>query len=261
MRVANLIMWYYARIVISIISVGSLIVLASCMTKTTAGAIAQFTDPRSTIWASSYQKSFLDKKNLPTTSLCDLVGMETPKYDISNWASDLACVKHKDTDLGLQIIHTPGHTPDEIAVWDASERTLYVGDTLYEWVPIIFPKEANIKLFSSSIARLKELVKTWNSDTDLLLPKVKIACGHVTSCVDAAEILDEVDTFLYQVVKGWLEPSREEENRGELDQRFERKDKKLSLRAPKRLLDEFRADKEAMSAIEARQKQTEAART
>ena len=46
--------------------------------------------------------------------------------------------------MGMQLLHTPGHTPDELALWDEAETMLYIGDTLYEWAPIIFPNEGSI---------------------------------------------------------------------------------------------------------------------
>lgn len=218
------------------------------------GAIEQFTDAKSSIWTSSYDKSFIDGLDrLPTSSLCRFFGMETPKYKVTHWAADNEHVMHHEVNLGFQIIHTPGHTPDELAVWDASERTLYVGDTLYEWAPIIFPAEGSLKDYSDSIARLKDLVRSWNAETGL--SRVRIACGHVTSASDATEILDEVDTFMYHVIQGWVEVSKEDEFRGEVIQLFERSDGKFSFSGPKRLFDDFRADVVAMAAIERRQTQ------
>jgi glyoxylase-like metal-dependent hydrolase (beta-lactamase superfamily II) len=222
--------------------------------KSFAGAIAQFTDAKSTIWASAYDKSFLEGPDqLPTSSLCRFIGIETPTYRITNWADDNQAVTHQGIDLGLQILHTPGHTPDELAVWDASERTLFVGDTLYEWAAISFPTEGNLKDYSTSIARLQKLVKGWNADETL--SRVKIACGHVTSAADAGEILAEVDTFLYHVVQGWIEPSNAIVFRDETLQRFEREDGRFGFQGPKSVFDDFKADPQAMALIEARQAQ------
>jgi glyoxylase-like metal-dependent hydrolase (beta-lactamase superfamily II) len=185
--------------------------------------------------------------------------METPKYKVTHWADDLASMEHNGADLGTQIIHTPGHTPDELAVWDAAERTLYVGDTLYEGTAIVFPAQGNLKLYSESIGRLKELVKGWNADT--ALPRVKIACGHSTSSADAVEILDEVDAYLFEVVKGMVTPYAKENTQdlsGDGEESrwfFKRGGGKIAFGIPKRLIDDFEADTQAMATIEKRQNQ------
>lgn len=130
------------------------------------GAIAQFTDaPKSTIWASSYDKHFIEGDGqLPTSSLCRFFEMETPAYKVTNWADDGQHVVDKDgKDLGLIVYQTPGHTPDELAIWDPLERVIFVGDTMYEWLGIVFPIEGNLQLYSKSLVRLKSLVEAWNS--------------------------------------------------------------------------------------------------
>lgn len=91
--------------------------------------------------------------------------METPKYKVTHWADDGQHVQTSDSgdDLGLVIYHTPGHTPDQLAVWDPQERVIFVGDTMYEWAPIVFPLEADLKLYSNTLGKLKSLVAAWNS--------------------------------------------------------------------------------------------------
>jgi glyoxylase-like metal-dependent hydrolase (beta-lactamase superfamily II) len=165
------------------------------------GGIAEFTDlPKSSIWASSYDKTVIEGVGqLPTTSLCRFIGMETPSYKVTNWADDGQAVTYKGEDLKMQIFHTPGHTADELALWDQKERVLFVGDTMYEWAHIVFPKEGNLIEYSKTIGKLKRLVKGWNLETTGT--RVKIACGHNTYDADAEELLDGVDSLLYHVVQ------------------------------------------------------------
>lgn len=160
-------------------------------------------------------------------------------------------VFHDGLDLGLQIFHTPGHTPDELALWDQTERVLFVGDTIYEWAPIIFPKEGSVIDYSSTIGKLKALVHDWNSNSNL--PKVKMACGHNTDSADGEDLLREVDTTLYHCINQWIEPSETTTFRGEPILSFERADGRLSFSGPQRLFDNFRLDPPAMEAITNRQ--------
>lgn len=92
--------------------------------------------------------------------------METPVYKVTHWADDgQRVLAANGQDLGLTIYHTPGHTPDEIAIWDAQERVIFVGDTMYEWARIVFPLEGDLRLYSQTLARLKTLVVKWNAET------------------------------------------------------------------------------------------------
>jgi glyoxylase-like metal-dependent hydrolase (beta-lactamase superfamily II) len=61
--------------------------------------------------------------------------MQTPQYSVTHWVADGERVSFgsEHLDLGLVIYQTPGHTPDELAIWDEDERALFVGDSVYEW--------------------------------------------------------------------------------------------------------------------------------
>lgn len=222
--------------------------------QTHAGAIAQFTDQdKHCIWASANDKLFI-QDDLPTTSLCRFVGMENPKYDITNWAADGEPIKYsvnkarmmptlESPDLDLVIYHTPGHTPDELAVWDPQERFLFVGDTMYEWVPIIFPREGDLRKYTSTLYKLRDLIKSWNNETNdddaASLGRVRMACGHVTSAADAEEFVHEVETFLSKVRRGLVEPQDKGEARGYRLVGYERDDGRVSFLGPKSLFEDF----------------------
>jgi glyoxylase-like metal-dependent hydrolase (beta-lactamase superfamily II) len=136
------------------------------MLNLTKGGIEQFMhDSSSEIWASGYDKHFIeDPEMLPTHSLCRFVGMKTPQYKVTHWATDGERVRHEPNclDLGLVIYQTPGHIPDELAVWDENESVLFVGDTAYEWAPILFPLEGSIPLYKDNLYKLLSLMRRVN---------------------------------------------------------------------------------------------------
>src|ERR1700753_4008095 len=114
-------------------------------------------EPKSAIWVSAYDRGFIeDPATLPIHSLCQFIGMKTPQYKVTHWAADGESIRYgtEDLDLGLVVYQAPGHTPDELAIWDASERVLFVGDTAYEWAPIIFPLEGSILLYKQKLSKL-----------------------------------------------------------------------------------------------------------
>lgn len=174
--------------------------------------------------------------------------METPKYAVTNWASDGESIRHRANDnsagyqdLGLVIYHTPGHTPDELAIWDADERIIFVGDSLYEWAPIIFPLEGNLEDYAATLLKLQSLIKGWNNESTPT-NRVKMACGHVTSAADAEEFLHEVERFFSKVRRGLVEPVDRGEARGFKLVGYEREDGRISFLGPKQLFDGARVD-------------------
>ncbi|OAQ70557.1 metallo-beta-lactamase superfamily domain-containing protein [Pochonia chlamydosporia 170] len=234
--------------------------------------------PNSTIWASSHNKAFLSPDALPRNSLCDNVGMETPKYTITNWISDGQTITDQSgQDLNLTVYHTPGHTPDHVAIWDPEERHLYVGDTLYRHAPVFFMFGGSVIDYSKTIDKLNKLVGKWNresgvyigsdkikkvSSTDLANPvkdiaqehlsRVKLSCGHITNNVDAGEILDDVSTFLRRVVIGEAQPVHGGENYGIKSVTYTSKDGSLGFSGFEAAFEEFLGNDGATEAVRQR---------
>ena len=63
-------------------------------------------------------------------------------------------------DLGgrtLEIVATPGHTPDAISLLDREHGLLFTGDTYYPAPIYLFGRETNLDAYGTSIRRLAEL--------------------------------------------------------------------------------------------------------
>ena len=63
-------------------------------------------------------------------------------------------------DLGdrvLQVLHTPGHSPGGISLWEARTQTLFSGDILYDGPLIEDAYHSNLEDYARSLARLREL--------------------------------------------------------------------------------------------------------
>jgi glyoxylase-like metal-dependent hydrolase (beta-lactamase superfamily II) len=86
----------------------------------------------------------------------DVAAFRTPPAGITRW------LRNGDTiDLGdrsFAVLHTPGHTPGSICLWEAASQTLVSGDTLVDgeplqdWVPRSSPPD-----FAASLRRLADL--------------------------------------------------------------------------------------------------------
>ena len=206
--------------------------------------LPHFRDASPEISASSYGKEFIES-DLPEHSLCNFLEIPVPEHKVTTWAHDYQKLYFGSIFLHLHIIHTPGHTPDEIAWYDDRERHLYVGDTLYERVAkdqsyeqaIIFPKEGNIVDYLRSLKKLLLFVDTKNNDDDANKGQIKIGCGHVTSSVDGNEILLAVQQLILDIVQEKVPIVDTEEKRGEIHATWkEDGEPRFSVTAPKRIM-------------------------
>lgn len=100
----------------------------------------------------------------------------------------------------FEILHTPGHTPGQIAVYVPEERTVFTGDTIFEncqtWL-----MTSNVDQWDASLDRIAQL------DVDLVVP----GHGPITSIgavqTQRAVLLEWKSAVAQAVARGW---SREE---------------------------------------------------
>ncbi|KAL2203586.1 Metallo-hydrolase/oxidoreductase [Sarocladium strictum] len=171
--------------------------------------------PAIAVWASQLGRSYMtDSAKFVSASLCCYVGMPLPEFTVTNWANDSVHVtasgeSGESEDLGLVIYQTPGHMPDEVAIWDAEERYLYVGDTMYQHAPILFPEGGSFLQYGKTLERLQTLIREWNCENGL--GQVKLSAGHLTEAVDAATFVEKVAHFYYRVMRSEVMPVQLEE--------------------------------------------------
>jgi hypothetical protein len=165
-------------------------------------------------------------------------------------------------DLGITILHTPGHTPDQLAWYDHGEMHLYVGDSFYErgvdGMDIIWPLQGNLIEWYFSMQKLRGFVQSENvraaavveeeeidgcDDWVKVAGRVTIECGHQTADVDGEEIMDALETMWRRVLNGKIPVSDTMIIEGEkVDQWMQPGGKgRFSFRAPRRLMDDARS--------------------
>lgn len=99
-------------------------------------------------------------------------------------------------DLGrrvLQVISTPGHTPDSISLWDAQNKLLFTGDTYYPGPIFLYRPETDLDAYEASIKKMNAL------GAKLLLP------AHNVPVADPAD-LPRVLAAMEQVRSGRIKP-------------------------------------------------------
>lgn len=185
--------------------------------------------------------------DLPKRSQCHWIGIPTPSYTISHWANDFENISFAGVSLGVQILHTPGHCPDELAWYDVEERHLYIGDTFYERLakdgsyvtPILFPQEGNVIEYMCTVDKLLDFVLARNAEPGK--PPVKLGCGHITSSVDGEEILHSVRKYFWDLIGGKIPVKSAGAKRGEIyDLWQDDAEPRFSVDGPRRLVTDAR---------------------
>jgi glyoxylase-like metal-dependent hydrolase (beta-lactamase superfamily II) len=103
-------------------------------------------------------------------------------------------------DLGgrvLEVIATPGHTPDSISLWDAANGLLFTGDMYYPGAIFLFRPETDLDAYEASIQKMAAL------KAKLLLP------AHNVPVADPAD-LPRVLAAMKQARSGKIKPVKAE---------------------------------------------------
>ena len=136
----------------------------------------------------------------PLPSDFDRKSYRTRAFHISHWLHD-----GEKISLGgrvLQVIFTPGHTPDSISLLDESNGLLFTGDMYYPGLIYLYRPETDLDAYVSSIRKMALLAPR----LQLLLP------AHNVPVADPRD-LDRVLNAMEQVRSGKIEPVPHGENR------------------------------------------------
>ncbi len=174
------------------------------------GGIEAFSDGGAQIVASSFNKSFLAPENRDANSLCSAFGTKLPEYQIDRFVADGQRLKHRGKDLGLVVLHTPGHTPDSLALYDEHESWIFVGDTLYQrskeqpWretqvVPIVLVVQSDWADYVASLKKLHDFIDSTQTHSST---QIYLSSGHTTSGEDALSFVQDAITLVGRVVAG-----------------------------------------------------------
>jgi len=119
----------------------------------------------------------------------------TRPFHVSHWLHD-----GDKIDLGgrtLQVLATPGHTPDSITLLDAGNGLLFTGDTYYPGPIFLYRPETDLDAYESSIRKMAGLAP----QLKLLLP------AHNVPVADPGD-LSRVMAAMQQVRAGKITPVR-----------------------------------------------------
>jgi glyoxylase-like metal-dependent hydrolase (beta-lactamase superfamily II) len=111
-------------------------------------------------------------------------GFDAKTYRTKPWHISIFIRDGFKVNLGgriLEVIATPGHTPDAISLFDRANGLLFTGDTYYPAPIWLFRPETDLDAYDASIKKLAALA-----------PQVKIVLGAHNVPVASPEILTEL---------------------------------------------------------------------
>lgn len=105
-------------------------------------------------------------------------------FKVTRWLHDAETI-----DLGgrrLEVVHTPGHSPDSICFLDEEAALLWTGDTFYPAPLYAHGSGSNIQDYIQSLTRLLGIYSKYET----LMP------GHNEPCVEKSALKDALQAFL-----------------------------------------------------------------
>jgi glyoxylase-like metal-dependent hydrolase (beta-lactamase superfamily II) len=118
-------------------------------------------------------------------------GVSRESYRIHAWKATRAVHDGDRLSLGgrtLEVIVTPGHTPDSLCLLDRGNRLLFTGDTFYLGPIYLYVAETDVAAYEHSIDRLAKLAP----QLDLLLPAHNVPVAEPKSLPRLREALADV---------------------------------------------------------------------
>lgn len=115
-------------------------------------------------------------------------GVTRENYKIRPWKVSRTVHDGEQLDLGdrkLEVLLTPGHTPDSLMLLDRKNRLLFTGDMFYRGPIYLYVPETDLAAYQKSIARVAALAP----QLDLLLP------AHNSPVADPSYLGRVLDAF------------------------------------------------------------------
>jgi len=120
------------------------------------------------------------------------------KYSTKPWKISLAVHDGFKVNLGgrtVEIIATPGHTPDSISLIDRANGLLFTGDTFYPGEIWLYRPETDLPAYLASVKKLVALA-----------PEIKLVLGAHNVPVAQPSVLPQLDAAIRSVLAGKVQP-------------------------------------------------------
>ena len=131
-------------------------------------------------------------------------GFDAAKYSTKPWKISLFVRNGFKVNLGgrtMEIISTPGHTPDSISLVDRGNGLLFTGDTFYPGEIWLYRPETDLPAYLASVKKLAALA-----------PEIKLVLGAHNVPVAQPSVLAQLDAAIHAVLDGKVAPKSVEGN-------------------------------------------------
>ena len=126
-------------------------------------------------------------------------GFDAKAYATKPWKITAYMHDGEKFDLGgrtIEVIATPGHTPDAISLIDRANGLLFTGDTYYPAPIWLFRPETDLDAYAASIRRLAALA-----------PQIKLVLGAHNIPVASPTVLPRLVAAFDEVRAGKIKPT------------------------------------------------------
>ena len=133
------------------------------------------------------------------------MGFNPKTYTTKPWNISRSIHDGFKIDLGgrtLEVLSTPGHTPDAISLFDRTNGLLFTGDTYYPAPIWLFRPETDFEAYNASVKRLAALA-----------PQVKVVLGAHNIPVASPDILARLVAAFQAVREGKVAPQKTEDGK------------------------------------------------
>jgi glyoxylase-like metal-dependent hydrolase (beta-lactamase superfamily II) len=116
------------------------------------------------------------------------------KYSTKPWKISLVVRDGFKVNLGgrtVEIIATPGHTPDAISLIDRENGLLFTGDTYYPGEIWLYRPETNLPAYLASVMKLQQFV-----------PQLKLVLGEHNVPIAQPDVLSKLSTATQMLIEG-----------------------------------------------------------
>ncbi len=123
----------------------------------------------------------------------DRAAYRTRPWRVSKWLHDGDRI-----DLGgrtIEVIATPGHTPDSISLFDRANGLLFTGDTYYPGTIWLYRPETDLAAYGNSVRRIAALQ-----------PEVKLVLGAHNVPIAPPSVLEDLADAFEKVQAGQVQP-------------------------------------------------------
>ena len=158
----------------------------------------------------------IDRKHFHLLESFNDIGPLPPGFDLDSWnivtGPPTATVVDGDRielgDRTLIVMHTPGHTPDSICLYDEREGLLFTGDTVLTGANLAQFNEADLAAYAASTRRLADMA----GDVSLVVPHhygrttidpaflTEVADGMEEVAAGEATLVPSIDLFSNRVL-------------------------------------------------------------